>query len=357
MILCHGVGFAYNQTPPSENLRVGFIDSAPFSFTANNEKKGVAYDLWELISRENNYTNQYVSIGGNIDNAVSMVHNGEIDMAIGPIIFESNRFDQVNFTAPFFFGKMVLVVRTDTKGFWKKLNQLLFRGYPIQIFMILFVIFLLYIHGYWFLERDTLKLSGKSYNNAIHYLFHLAILQTLGGNPIATPKTTSMTVFSSVWIFIFQFYIYAILAGVTVTLMSIDRSKKPSIVNRSDFAQRPVLVYGGNAFLQLAHEAGLNVTASTLYLSDAIAALEGKSVDGVFMPYASAASYINSHLNTKVAISGVQFQHVYFGFIFNSKKYDLLPKVNSTMFKIIENGGFISICKNYSSELLWENCQ
>ena len=82
-----------------DTLLVGVVGSEPFVFKENN--KGIAIEIWKKIAEEKSWNFKYAPFE-KVDDALSQLNSGGIDIVVGPISITSKRLKKVSFSQPFY---------------------------------------------------------------------------------------------------------------------------------------------------------------------------------------------------------------------------------------------------------------
>ena len=89
--------------PVKDTVIVGYNINAPFVFIENNKLKGVSYQLWKrIIKNEKNTFFEYVQLP--LDSLLTGLKNGSVDVAISPLTITSARVKQIDFSYPYYIA-------------------------------------------------------------------------------------------------------------------------------------------------------------------------------------------------------------------------------------------------------------
>ena len=133
-------------------LRVGVVPGEPFAIITNNQYRGIAIDIWELLAQNLNIKYQFVPMSEHTDDDVRQLAQGKVDLLIGPIIPTKERAALVDFTKPFYLNQIGIVVPAKKIPFFSTLLDVLSTSFSWMALSIL-LLFLLYLHIFWFFER------------------------------------------------------------------------------------------------------------------------------------------------------------------------------------------------------------
>ena len=161
-------------------FKVGIVDIPPFSQYISGHPSGIAVDIWNSISKENNFATTYVDLGSNIDAAITKISSGELDAVIGPVGIIASRAKNVYFTVPYYQDHYVLIAKEHKLNIldaWSRFNVIFKRPSSVLAILIFLGLYVLYIHLFWYLERKHQKdLSELNYRRGIETLFWRSLI-------------------------------------------------------------------------------------------------------------------------------------------------------------------------------------
>lgn len=338
------------------NLTVGIVAVHPFSYydVAGNIQ-GLAFELWQSVARINHFKCNYVMVGQNSNLATDAIQNGSIDVAIGPIGISAERIKSSDFSVPYFDGQYVLLAKKIHLSFLERLD-LIFKGRTVEVLLYLIILYLLYLHIYWYLERDRMELKGRSYLQVMEILLTLSFLNKVTRPPLF-PQTRFVRIVSIFWVLACTGTIFTFFAGFTASFVTNITTVDQELSTASSLIGKPVAVFGGSTALHYAHRSKLKVVAQPYTRGEAVELLDTGKVRGVFMLLATARSYLEHSKRDDLYISPVEFPHVFFGFLVKQGEPKMLRQINWAIAKLTEDGIKLAICAKYSEYINFRNCQ
>lgn len=327
---------------PTPTLKVGVAIGDPFATTENNEFYGIAIDIWKLIAEEQNLKYQFVSVGEHIDNAVSSLAQGNIDVLIGPIVptFERNKL--VDFMQPFYLNQIGLVVALKEVDFMAAMGRI-FNSTISTALLIFIGLFVFYLHVFWYFERRHNPEVPREYFAGIKKTFWLHTLDIDLGK-IPTHTFTKCVRFF--WLILVTLFFSSITAALTSALTIALSEDYENYNNLSDFKNKKIAAVIDTAPYDIAKEAGLKIIPFNNREEAIDALLKGK-VFAYADYYPTAVTYIDDHqLKEKLTLANYILRRNTFAFALplNSPlRHPLNLKLSSK-----QNLGLIKpICEKY----------
>lgn len=359
LLLCVGMqGYAVQSIAPTEKpLKIGVLDLPPFSYKSNGGISGIASDLWSEISKQLNINNQYILLSPDINAAISNVHNGKLDVAVGPIGLSSKRLELVNFTVPFFHGEYVFVAEKINGSFWDRFDGI-FSGYALEAALFLFIVFWLLVFLCMIFEKKHPLLIKKNNFEKCLYIAYRFMMEIFGGGVPLDPETKSGGAVVFLWLFIANTYIMTVFAAIAATFVSgVQLQAKEPYSSVDQIANLPIAIFGGDTADSTAERAHINLRILKNSPEEAFSQVREHKAIGAFMLRGMAEVYLHSHPKENFYITTIKFPRIYLGFALNKNiSKDLQGEINWTIAKIIENGTMMSICDKYKESINEKNC-
>ncbi len=148
-----------SNSPTTHKLRVGVLNTPPFSYFINGKPLGLAYEIWEIVARENNLQCEYLDIGTDIDVSTSKIQSGEIDVALGQVVLLASRQMAGLFSLPFYNGNFVILAKKTPVNLMQRFIDTL-HVIPIYIFLMIFILYMSYMVLFYFVEHDNSTLAN-----------------------------------------------------------------------------------------------------------------------------------------------------------------------------------------------------
>ncbi len=341
-------------------FKVGIVDIPPFSQYISGHPSGIAVDIWNSISKENNFSTTYVDLGSNVDAAITKVSSGELDAVIGPVGILASRAKNVYFTVPYYQDHYVLIAKEHKLNIlaaWSRFN-VIFRGPSSALAFLIFLIFyVLYIHLFWYVERMRQKdLCELDYKRGIENLFWKSLVGWKIQSAPYFPETRFIRVITIIWSVICTICFFSIFAGLTASLVSSIANAEKTIKQLSDVNNRPIAVYGWSNTRDTAAMMGLRSIANLPTLQKNIALLEKGDVVGVYAFNPLAMEYLKTLPKTDLYITPIKFPLVSLGFILSDSNIKFLKQINFSILQMTESGEKILICRKYEEDVSVEHC-
>lgn len=205
---------------PETGLTVGVAGDAPFVIhnPQNNSLEGISLTIWENIADKKNWEYQYKYFT-TVDEALTALQQGEVDLLAGPISITSERVEKFLFSQPYYQSSLTIASRDENASIWGKIKPF----FSIQL-LIAVAIFLslLAIVGllFWLAER---KHSPEQFpadpKRGIANGMWLAIvtMSTTGYGDMA-PVSLKGRVVAGCWMIISLIFATSMIAGIASTL-------------------------------------------------------------------------------------------------------------------------------------------
>ena len=341
-------------------FKVGIVDIPPFSQYISGHPSGIAVDIWNSISKENNFATTYVDIGTNLDAAIKKIYSGELDALIGPVGIIASRAKNVYFTVPYYQDHYVLIAKEHKLNIldeWSLLNVIFNRLSSALAILIFLGLYVLYIHLFWYLERKRQEdLCELNYRRGIETLFWRSLMnRTVQAAPYF-PKIRLTRVITIIWSVTCMILFFYIFAGLTASLVSSIANAGKTIRQLSDVNNRPIAIYGWSSTRDTAAMMGLNSIANLPTIQNNIALLEKGDVAGVYMFKPFAMEYLKTLPKTDLYITPIKFPLLSLGFILSDNNVKFLKQINSSILQITESGEKMLICRKYEKDVSGEHC-
>ncbi len=211
-----------------DTLNVGYVGSAPFIISTpdGQRPKGIVFDIWREIAFSINKQYRLKEMSS-IDQGISSVRTGELDVLIGPITINSERATKIAFSQPFYDTELALLAPVVELSFWDHLTPFLSSTF---LFAILGLLLTLGIVGFlfWLVEgrhfpedypKDPIKCIG------IGAWLAVVTMTTVGYGDYA-PKTPKGRVVMGSWMIISLILATTFVAGIATTFSKVGQGKK-----------------------------------------------------------------------------------------------------------------------------------
>jgi len=302
----------YTSLGLSENkiLKVGVALGDPFVILQNNEYSGIAIDIWKLLAEDLKLQYQLVSMGEHIDDAIKNLQEGKIDLLIGPIVPTYERNKLVDFTQPFYLNQIGLVAPLKEIDFWDALLTLL-NKVTSSLLIIFFIVFIIYLHVFWYYERKTDKRVSNAYWPGIKETFWLHTLDVDLG---LLPNHLHTRIVRFIWLIFLTLFFSSITAAITSALTVALSDQYINYNDVNDFKNKKIAAVVKTAPYHIAKETGLNLLAMNDREQAYQLVLTGKAV-GLVDYYPIADYYLNQNqLTNKLMLTNIILKRDTFAF-------------------------------------------
>lgn len=351
------VAYAVESPPDSHAkkvLRVGLINLPPYVYFVQGKPTGIAYDVWHLIAKENNIESKYILLNLNLDEVISKMTRGEIDVALS-IAMNSEREREGIFSLPYFRSHFVFLAKKMPLNLFERMMSAAKTISPYLV-MLFVIAYFLYIFLFFIFERkqqsELKKLSPK---HAFELTLWRSLLMGMRSPPFF-PETRFMRALSVAWTMIITTLLFSLFAGITSTLIYAWASSGEKLKSLNDLNNQIVDVQGSTFTLEAAKDMGLTVDILHYDIEEAIQRLDQHKVSAIFMPNDFAIIYLKNHPRSDLYISKITLPSYSVGFLFNDKYAYLLRDINYSILKMNETGAKMTICKKYLGTVGAELC-
>ncbi len=342
------------NAPQKTVLRVGFINLPPYIYLVQGKPAGIAYDMWELIAKENNIESTYILLNSDTDDVVSKTNSGEIDVALS-VAMDAEREKEGNFSLPYFRSHFVLLAKKVPINFVERLISVA-KTIPVYFVMIFILAYILYIAVFFIFERKQQpELSRLDMTEAFEFTLWRSLLMGLR-NPPFFPITRFVRTLSVIWTLLITTLLFSLFAGVTSTLIYAWAASGEELTSVNDLNNQAIDVQGSSITLEAAKNLGFTVDTLHDDIESAIKRLDENKVPALFMPNEFAIIYLKNHPRSDLYISKIVLPSYYVGFLLNDKHAFELRDVNYSILKMNETGEKMRICKKYLGIIGAELC-
>ena len=121
-------------------MKVGVvsINNSPYIIRNGDSYSGISIDIWETIAKKANIEFSYVEISDE-ETAIQKIKSKELDILVGPYTITSKRYQDIDYTIPYYYSDISLASSKKTKNLENYLK--LFQIFGYIIYYILLAIF------------------------------------------------------------------------------------------------------------------------------------------------------------------------------------------------------------------------
>ena len=327
---------------PKDTLLVGIAGGEPFVF--NEQEQGIAIDIWNEIAEEKAWNFIYIPFES-VDDALTHLKKGELDLVVGPISITSRRLEHIGFSQPFYNSSISIVSSVKNKSFWQKIMPL----FSLQLLIaILFLIVILAIVGtfIWLSER---KESPEQFSNeplkGIGSGMWLAIAtMSSTGYGDKVPITLLGRIIAGAWMVISIVFVTSFVASVasTLTLSALGSTTISTIGELKGANVATIVDSPSELFLKQSRVKVVGVTN----LQEAFAKLKSNNVDAVVYDRPHLLYFLTENNDDDLYISRAEYYKQGYGFAFPLKS-PLILDVNKVLLELAEDQEIERIVNSY----------
>lgn len=212
----------------SDTLRVGYVGSAPFVIQGESQEQasGIVFDIWKEIASSLDQPYRLFPMHS-IDDGISKLSKGEMDVVIGPITINSARAAKINFSQPYYSTELALLAPAVDLTVWDRIKPFFSTTF---LFAILALVLTLFFVGFlfWLVEgrhypedypKDPVKCIG------IGAWLAVVTMTTVGYGDYA-PKTAKGRVVIGSWMIISLILATTFVAGIATTFSKVNQGEQ-----------------------------------------------------------------------------------------------------------------------------------
>ena len=217
VVLLFSLFLISNSQTSNEPLKIGYSESPPFIFqNEKGELDGISIWLWQRIADdlEINYQMQPLAL----DQIISGLENGGIDMRINPLTITAERSQVMDFSQPFYTSYSTIVIKQSSS--WQKGLLFISSFFSVNFFKTvgaLFLVILIFGFLVWAFEKrknpDHFETGLKGIWSGIWWS---AVTMTTVGYGDKSPQTLGGRIVGLIW----MFTAIIIISGFTASIAS-----------------------------------------------------------------------------------------------------------------------------------------
>tara|TARA_Y100000591_G_scaffold330726_1_gene362544 strand:+ start:799 stop:1764 length:966 start_codon:yes stop_codon:yes gene_type:complete len=122
-------------------MKVGVvsINNSPYIIRNGDSYSGISIDIWETIAKKANIEFSYVEVSDE-ETAIQKIKSKELDILVGPYTITSKRYQDIDYTIPYYYSDISLASSKKTKNLENYLK--LFKIFGSIIFLFMLILFL-----------------------------------------------------------------------------------------------------------------------------------------------------------------------------------------------------------------------
>ena len=317
-----------------DTLTVGIAGSAPFVFKKNADTKGIAIEIWEELTQKKDWNFKFKYFE-TVDAVLQSLHDGDLDVAVGPISITSQRLEFISFSQPFYNSSLAILSRSDKLSLWEKIKPLF--SFKLAMAVLLFLIILAIVGTLlWIAERKKSpeQFPSKPINGIATGMWLAIVTMSTTGYGDKAPITLWGRIIAGTWMVISIIFATSMVAGIasTLTLSSLDSS---TISNIEQLFKRKAATITASPAEQFLEEYNIK-TISVANLNEAIEKLENKEVDAVVYDRPQLLHFLKNNGEEGLHIAKAEYYKQGYGFAFPLHS-PLVYDVNRALLELAED--------------------
>lgn len=319
-------------------VRVGVYEEPPFAEPdAVLKWKGFAVVIFEASAIQLQMIPEFRQYA-NIDELMSAVEKGEVEVGIGNTMVTSKRLGQVDFSQPILDGGLRVMVPSDRTHTLRRLwNGLVEDGHVQVLFWALVGMLVLSAVVMAVLRRLDQEFSKHWHEGFAEAMYHVVSVMMTGKTSYKGKLGPAWLgrVIASVWL-IFGVASVAYFTSSITSVMTAD-TMSDAVHGPKDLPGRTVGVLTGSVGARYCAEHGIDVVTYDT-LDAAARALADRVTDAVVSDAQSLEYYDVSHPQVNVAVVGEMFERRHYAFPINRAAEDLRRRIDVVLVGLREDG-------------------
>lgn len=334
--------FAQDSLQLKAPLKIGIKVTPPFVVEENGHFDGLSIRSWEMINDELGLEYEYVTFE-TLENLLSAVETGAVDMSINPITVTTQRMERMDFSQPYFISETV-AAKKDDSNFLYFVKNILSWDFFKAIFLLVAVIF---IFGFlvWLFERKHNKEEfGGKWKGLAQGFWWSAVTMTTVGYGDKSPKTLGGRIVGFIWMFAAIIMISSLTAGIASSLTY--QSLQGTIQSLNDLENMKVSTISGSSADELLSQ--YNIKSKKVdFLSDAIKQVSEEQVDVIVYDKPILKYAIEeSEMSRDILISDVSFKKDYYSYSF-PKNSPLYSTIDTNLIALLKTTQWNTLIDDY----------
>ena len=327
----------------AENLTVGVTNAPPFIIIDNDNISGLTIDLWDNISDSLNVDYQFVET--DIDNVVTNIKEGEINISIAPMAVNSTHAEMNFYSQPFYITTMCVAIENHYEsGFVTIIKNLFSLAFLKTIGLLLLINFTIGAL-IWLAERKDNPGFSDNINGIIDGFWWSWVTMTTVGYGDKSPQSKNGKVLATVWMLV----AILIISGFTATISSELTTKRlqNNVSNIHDLHKMKVgCVEGRNTVIYLDYKHIKSKEYPTF--EKAISALEKGEINALVDDGATLNYYFNKrerNIGKKITLVELPNNKEYYCFM--SSDPMLVNRINPYLLSFLESEQWSKLLRKY----------
>lgn len=202
----------------TKTLAVGVREAPPFVMRdRKGQWSGITVDLWRKVADDLGLKYRYQAV--NLDDLLSGLQSGDLDVGLGALSVTSEREKQFDFSHPFFEGGLGIAVATHRQAAWRRVLGGLLSVESLLAFGLVLLGLLAIGALIWLAERRrNEQFSGKPARGLGDGMWWAAVTMTTVGYGDKAPVTLLGRALGIIWMLASLFFVAAFTAAITASL-------------------------------------------------------------------------------------------------------------------------------------------
>lgn len=324
--------------------RVGIVEYPPYVLADKNGYRGISVDIWKIISKRLRLSYVFVPMSIDIYQNVVSLHDGKIDILVGPVTANYERSLLAQFTRPYALNRVGIVVLVPKRSFLSILGSIMIRVFSWTMLTALIVI-IFYAHWIWYFERHRLKSIPSHYFYGVRHVFWCCILKT---DIPEVASTGAGRIGQLFWVSSSALFLSMVYAAMATSVHYASDPIKVYTVSE-DFKGKRIVALPGGVGYRYSLKAGFNVT-TVKDRDTGIKMVLNKQADGYADYYESSLYYLRqARLQDKLMLAPYVLKTSMLAFALPYGN-TLLTSINEDISFLEEFSLITKICENYLKE-------
>ena len=123
-------------------MKVGVVstNNSPYVIRDGDKYSGISIEIWEKIAKKADISFKYIEAGSDEDIAIERLKKKEFDILVGPYTITSKRYQDVDYTIPYYYADIALATKQNTSNLEKYIKISKMIGFIILLFIVILFI-------------------------------------------------------------------------------------------------------------------------------------------------------------------------------------------------------------------------
>ncbi len=330
-----------------DTLTIAYYVSPPFVEKKDGKLGGISFWLWRQIAKD--IKQPYVLKEMHLNEVISGLSEGTIDMTINPLTITSERGLIIDFSAPYFISNSGLLIKSVSKiQKWSSFVLSFFSINFLRAVLALFFVLLIFGTFVWLFER---KANPEEFTPGVKGLWSgiwwSAVTMTTVGYGDKAPKSVGGRIVGLIWMFaaiiMISGFTASIASSLTVNQLGWEKSKI------DDYKEEKIATVERSATQQFLKRRFFKKVVYYNSLSECVDALKQDKVVGVAYDYPQITHIALSDTTGRLEMSSVQYNSQLYAFGFSESLSEAKKEIiTNKLLKIIESSDYSIVLSEYS---------